>query len=59
MTAKPTDSTPTVNAAFVHGKFVSLTVGDLRRERCDWMTTLPGLVPPGYQEPSAVASCPL
>ena len=29
-----------------------LTWGDLHRERCDWMTTLPGLVPPGYQDPA-------
>ena len=29
-----------------------LTWGDLRRERCEWMTTLPGLVPPGYQDPA-------
>ena len=29
-----------------------LTWGDLRRERCNWMTTLPGLVPPGYQDPA-------
>ena len=36
-----------------------LTWGDLRRERCDWMTTLPGLVHTGLPRPSAVASCPL
>jgi hypothetical protein len=40
-------------------KVCVLTWGDLHRERCNWTTTLPGLVPPGYQDPSAVASCPL
>lgn len=59
MTAKPTGSTPTVNAAFVHRQFATLTWGDLHCVRCNWMTTGPGLVPPGYQDPSAVASCPL
>jgi hypothetical protein len=39
MTAKPTGSTPTVNAAFVHRKFATLTWGDLHRVRCKWMTT--------------------
>jgi hypothetical protein len=43
MTAKPTGSMPTVNAALVHRQFATLTWGDLHRERCDWMTTLPGL----------------
>ena len=47
MTAKPTGSTPTVNAAFVPREVRVLTWGDLRRERCDWMTTLPGLVHTG------------
>ena len=59
MTAKPTGSTPTVNAALVHRQFATRTWGDLRRMRCKWMTTSPGLVAPGYQDPSAVASCPL
>src|SRR5674476_1006679 len=59
MAAKPTGSTPTVNAAFVPREVCVLTWGDLHRERCNWMTTGPGLVPPGYQDPSAVASCPL
>ena len=36
-----------------------LTWGDLRRERCTWMTNNPGWFAPGYQEPGAVASCPL
>ena len=59
MTAKPTGSAPTVNAALVHGQFATLTWGDLHRMRCNWMTTIPGWVPPGYQDLSAVASCPL
>ena len=79
MTAKPTGSTPTVNAAFVHRKFAFLPGGwtayfgisqyyrpvpeldewiRRRIRMCYWMTTIPGLVPPGYQEPSAAASCP-
>lgn len=28
------------------------TWGDLHRVRCERMTTLPGLVPPGYQDPA-------
>ena len=59
MTAKPTGSTPTVNAALVHRQFATRTWGDLRRMRCKWMTTSPGLVALGYQDPSTVASCPL
>ena len=35
MTAKPTGSTPTVNAALVHGQFATLTWGDLHRVRCN------------------------
>ena len=58
MTAKPTGSVLRVNAAFVHGQFASLP-GEIcaasgataRRRYPDWFT-------PGYQEPSAVASCP-
>ena len=58
-TTKPFGSVGMVNAAFVHRQFATLTWGDLRRMRCKWMTTSPGLVAPGYQDPSAVASCPL
>jgi hypothetical protein len=39
MTAKPTGSTPTVNAALVHRQFATLTWGDLHRMRCKRMTT--------------------
>ena len=34
MTAKPTGTQPTVNAALVHRQFATLTWGDLHRERC-------------------------
>ena len=33
-------------------KVCVLTWGDLHRVRCNWMTTKPGLVPPGYQDPA-------
>ena len=56
MTAKPTGSTPTVNAAFVHRQFASLP-GEIcaasgatgRRHYPDWFT-------PGYQAGSRVRS---
>ena len=59
MTTKPFGSVGMVNAALVHRQFATLTWGDLRRKRCTGMTTQPGSVQPGYQEPSAAASCPL
>ena len=34
MTAKPTGTQPTVNAALVHRQFAHLPQGDLHRERC-------------------------
>ena len=36
-----------------------LTWGDLHRERCALMVADPGRTTPGYQGPSAAASCPL
>ena len=59
MTAKPSGTQPTVNAALVHRQFASLTWGDLHRERCASMVAKPGWFTPGHQEPSAAASCPL
>ena len=41
MTAKPTGTQPTVNAALVHRQFAHLPQGDLRRERCALMVTDP------------------
>jgi len=41
MTAKPTGTQPTVNAAFVHRQFAFLTWGDLHRERCASMVQIP------------------
>jgi len=41
MTAKPTGTQPTVNAALVHRQFASLTWGDLRRVRCALMVNDP------------------
>ena len=58
MTAKPTGTQPTVNAALVHRQFAHLPPGDLRRERRASDDDRPGTVHPGYQEPGAAASCP-
>ena len=41
MTAKPTGTQPTVNAALVHRQFAHLPQGDLHRERCALMVTNP------------------
>ena len=41
MTAKPTGTQPTVNAALVHRQFAHLPPGDLHRGRCAWMVQDP------------------
>ena len=59
MTAKPTGMAPTVNAALVHRQFASLP-GEICIEcGAQAVVAMTRTVAPGYQEPSAVASCPL
>ena len=59
MTAKPSGTQPTVNAALVHRQFAHLPGGELHRVRCVLKVTGPDRTTPGYQGPGAAASCPL
>ena len=58
MTAKPTGTQPTVNAALVHRQFAHLPQGDLHRERCALMMTDPDRITPGYLVPRRCGELP-
>lgn len=58
MTAKPTGTQPTVNAALVHQQFAFLP-GEICAASGAPMVTFPERTAPGYQGPGAAASCPL